>query len=165
MTSSPVLSHKSKAQEPNTLVPGPNSWVLGRNTIFQRPISQDLGPRSLAQVPSQEPVQNPSQEPAQEQHPQTLPHGTNGNLTLLSPSPTRPAQPQESEDEDPYQILIVAKEEPGDGTVTEEEEEAASHDDSRGQRPADGQDPLQEDSQVVSQNLLAEAEEGNMFGE
>ena len=58
--------------------------------------------------------------------------------------------------------MIVAKEEPGDVSVTEGDEEAAGHEDSRGQSQAAGQDPLQQDSQIASQNLLAGTEGENI---
>ena len=121
--------------------------------------NQDPNPRSLLQEPSQDHPHTPQIQPTPSQI-----QGTNGNLTVMSPSPTRPTNSQEHEDEDPYQlnveqILIVAKEEPGEHT--EDDDASTINDDSRSLRTTTGQDPLQEDMQATSQSLLAGEAETN----
>ena len=159
INTAPTNSHQPQTSTPplntNTHLPTTSSPISP--TISNQP----LNPRSLDTAPAQDSSQTHSQATQINQQPQTYPQGTNGNLTELPPSPERPAQPQEPEEDDPYQILIVAKEEPGDSTVTEEEEGATGLDDSRGQRQAAGQDPLQEDALAPSQSLLAEDDDGD----
>ena len=158
----PPPTANSNQDQLSTPPPNTNAHLPTTSSPLSPTISnQTLDPRSLAQTSTQDPSQTHSQATPLDQQPQTYPQGTNGNLTELPPSPDRPAQPHEPEDDDPYQIMIVAKEEPGDSTVIEEGEGATGLDDSRGQGQAEGQDPLQEDAQALSQNLLAEDDDGD----